>query len=58
MNNLELVKTIKSKGYISLDWGDSRIFRKPPYHTNLVFTFTYRDKPNSNINDVIHLTIK
>jgi len=52
MNYLSLLKSIKpiSKS----DWGMDRIIETE----DKVYTFTYRDKPNSNINDVIHLMIK
>lgn len=55
---LELIKTLKSKGYESFDWGVDRIFRKKPFTDNPVFTFTYRDKPNSKVSDITHLMIK
>lgn len=52
---LEVIKRLKSEGYEWFDYGDSRVFKKSGDRT---YTFTYRDKPNSNAEDIIHLMIK
>jgi len=55
---IELIKSLKRTGYEPFDWGMDRIWKKKPFNENLVFTFTYRDKPNSKASDIIHLMIK
>jgi hypothetical protein len=52
MDYLSLLKSIKPIS--KLDWGMDRIIETD----DKIYTFTYRDKPTSNINDVIHLMIK
>ena len=55
MDYLEVLKDIKSQGIVSqFDWGMDRIIETK----NKIYTFTYRDKPNSKIEDVIHVMIK
>ena len=55
MDYLEVLKDIKSLGIVSLfDLGMDRIIETK----NKIYTFTYRDKPNSKIEDVIHVMIK
>lgn len=54
MNYLRLIKKLKSLGFIGQDWGMDRIF----VTTKKIYTFTYRDHPASNANDIIHLMVK
>ena len=52
MDYLSLLKSIKPLS--KCDFGMDRIIETD----DKVYTFTYRDKPNSNVNDIIHLMIK
>lgn len=54
---ISLIKTLKSNGFTYFDSGVDRIFSIGLNPCN-VFTFTYRDKPNSNANDIVHLMVK
>jgi len=49
---LSLLKSLKPIS--KLDFGMDRIIETD----DEIYTFTYRDKPTSNINDVIHLMIR
>jgi hypothetical protein len=54
MRYLRLLKKLRALEIDFIDWGMGRIFTT----SKKVYTFTYRDKPNSNANDIIHLMIK
>lgn len=54
MRYLRLIKKLKSLEVPFEDWGMDRIYRT----SKKVYTFTYRDRPNSNANDIIHLMIR
>lgn len=51
---LKLIKKLRACDCEPLDWGMDRIYTT----AKKIYTFTYRDKPNSNANDIIHLMIK
>lgn len=60
MDYLSILKSIKLKGIVPqedgkqfVDWGMDKIYET----TSAVYSFAYKDKPTSNINDIIHLMI-
>ena len=51
---LETIKQLRAEGYEWFDCGVDRIYT----NGKSIYTFTYRDKPNSNANDIIHLMVR
>lgn len=51
---LRLIKKLRDCECEPFEWGMDRIYTTE----KKVYTFTYRDKPNSNAKDIIHLMIR
>lgn len=53
---LNLIKSLKAASYKQKDWGMDRIYTHPEGHD--VYSFTFKDKPNSDIKNIIHVMYK
>jgi hypothetical protein len=51
---IELIKKLKVESWDIFDWGMDRFYKTE----TKTYIFMYRDIPNSNANDIIHLMIR